>query len=139
MALTFHLIRCQKLHRHDQNSWFQQQLPLQISRANLTRQPFLGNFLLPGDEEVKYTSQAPRWRARQIYPTCRTLPSAAGRLSVSRFPAVPGNHEFLGAMQGARSKAEHRHPHCPQLGPYLGTRVPIGTFFGILGPYWVSI
>ena len=28
---------------------------------------------------------------------------------------------------------------CPQMGPYLGTRVPIGTFFGILGPYWVSI
>ena len=25
------------------------------------------------------------------------------------------------------------------MGPYLGTRVPIGTFFGILGPYWVSI
>ena len=31
-------------------------------------------------EMVKYLSQAPRWRARQIYPTCRTLPSAAGRL-----------------------------------------------------------
>ena len=25
------------------------------------------------------------------------------------------------------------------MGPYLGTRVPIGTLFGILGPYWVSI
>ena len=29
--------------------------------------------------------------------------------------------------------------HCWQMGPYLGTRVPIGTLFGILGPYWVSI
>ena len=29
--------------------------------------------------------------------------------------------------------------HCPQMGPYLGNRVPIETFFGILGPYWVSI
>ena len=29
--------------------------------------------------------------------------------------------------------------HCPKVGPYLGTWVPIGTFFGILGPYWVSI
>ena len=28
----------------------------------------------------------------------------------SRFPAVAGNHEFLWAMQGARSKAGHRHP-----------------------------
>ena len=50
MALTFHLIRCQKLHRHDQNSWSQKQLSLQISRANLTRQPFLGNFLLRDGE-----------------------------------------------------------------------------------------
>ena len=31
-------------------------------------------------------------------------------MPVSRFPAVPGNHEFLWAMQDARSEAEHRHP-----------------------------
>ena len=30
-------------------------------------------------------------------------------MPVSRFPAVPGNREFLGAMQGALSEAEHRH------------------------------
>ena len=31
-------------------------------------------------------------------------------MPVSRFPAEPGNHEFLWAMQDARSEAEHRHP-----------------------------
>ena len=31
-------------------------------------------------------------------------------MPVTRFPAVPGNHEFLGAGQGARSEAEHRRP-----------------------------
>ena len=25
------------------------------------------------------------------------------------------------------------------MGPYLGTQVPMGTLYGILGPYWVSI
>ena len=27
------------------------------------------------------------------------------------------------------------HPHCSQMGPHLGTRVPMGTFLGI----WVPI
>ena len=29
--------------------------------------------------------------------------------------------------------------HCQQKGPYYRDRVPIGTFFGVLGPYWASI
>ena len=37
MAPTIYLIRSQELHRHDQNSWSQQQLSFQVARANLRR------------------------------------------------------------------------------------------------------
>ena len=40
MAPTIYLIRCQELHRHDQNCWSQQQLSLQVARANLMRWQF---------------------------------------------------------------------------------------------------
>ena len=29
--------------------------------------------------------------------------------------------------------------HCSPKGPYFRDRVPIGTFFDFLGPYWVPI
>ena len=48
-------------------------------------------------------------------------------------------HSFAGYAEELEAPRNFQVEHWHQMGPYLGTRVPIGTLFGILGPYWVSI